>query len=257
MNLFSNLDTKDVERSGDTLSTFSLLDSDIYEATIKTAYIGNSEGGAINITLLCDINGNEYKEVIYITDRNKLPYSITAQNKKRFLPGYKIMNDICIVTLGKELNDPSITQEQKIIKVFNFKERKELPTEVEVISDLTGKKLCLGIIKELRNKAIKNAEGKYVDTPETRESNTINTVFCIDSHKSAYEYYSNKDAEFYDKWLAANKGKIKDRRSIKDAATTSNAKSTKSLFGKDPTTSSNKEEEVETSTKLTNKLFKN
>ena len=82
MALFAELDTNGVERSEDTLSGgFNLLDSDIYEAKIKAAYGGASQGGALNVTVVCDIKGQEYSETIYITGRNKLPYCLQSHSR--------------------------------------------------------------------------------------------------------------------------------------------------------------------------------
>lgn len=256
MNLFSNLDTKDVELSRDYVS--NVLDSDIYKAKIDAAYIGQSSGGAISVTLAYEVSGRKFKETIYITDKEKRPYYV-KDGKKILRQGYKIINDLCLVTLGKELNDPDLKQGPKVFDIYDYNKGEEVKTEVEAILDLSGQEVYLGILKKLKNKGQKTADGSYVDTAETKEVNSINAVFSISSRMTAYElnYDDERGAVFWDKWLATNKGKVKDERTIKEAQTASNAKSTKSLFGKDPTTSSNKEEEVETSTKLTNKLFKN
>lgn len=214
MGLFAELDTKNVERSEDSLGGgFNLLESDIYKAKIKAAYGGASKGGALSVTLVCDINGQEYSETIYITKKNKLPYSDT-NGKRRFIPGYNIMNSICKITVGKELT--SLDAEEKNLLVYDPSENKRKPKEVPVLTDLTGKTICLGILKELRNKAVPDDQGHYVDTPETREDNRINAVFDEDTHRTINEIEDNKEAVFWDKWLEKNKGTTVDRRTVKD-----------------------------------------
>lgn len=256
MNLFSNLDTSGIELSRDYIP--NVLDSDIYKAKIDIAYIGQSSGGAISVTLAYEVSGRKFKETFYITNKEKCPYYV-KDGKKIPIPGYKIINDLCLVVLGKELNDPDLKQGTKIFKIYDYSKGEEVNTEVEAILDLSGQEVYLGILKKLKNKSQKTDDGSYVDTAETKEINSINAVFSISSHMTAYELNHDDEhgAVFWDKWLAANKGKVKDERTIKEAQTASKSKSTKSLFDKEPTTSSNKEEEVETSTKLTNKLFKN
>lgn len=218
MALFAELDTKGVERSEDTLGgNFNLFDSDIYEARIKAAYGGASQAGALNVTLVCDIKGQEYSETIYITKKNKLPYSDT-NGKRRFIPGYNIMNSICKIATGKGLTE--LDSEEKTLLVFDPVEKKQKPTEVPVLTDLTGKFICLGILKELRNKAqqVKQDDGsvKYVDTPETREDNRINAVFDVGTHRTINEIEDNKEAVFWDKWLEKNKGKTVNRCTYKE-----------------------------------------
>lgn len=217
MALFAELDTNGVERSEDTLGGgFNLFDSDIYEAKIKAAYGGASQGGALNVTVVCDINGQEYSETIYVTGRNKLPYS-EKNGKRRFIPGYNIMNSICKIATGKGLTE--LDSENKILVVYDPSEKKRKPTEVPVLTELSGKTICLGIVKELRNKAVQNAQGLYEDTAETREDNRINAVFDADTHRTLNEIEDNKEAVFWDKWLEKNKGNTVDRRTKKEGVT--------------------------------------
>lgn len=237
MKLFENLDTNDVERTEDRVGGNSrLLDSDIYIATIKAAYTGESKSGAISVTLMCDIDGKEYNETLYITNRNKEPYSVnTSTRKKSFIPGYNYMNAICLVAAGKELKE--VEAEEKVLSLYSFETKKNENTSVPVLVELSGKKVALGIVKELRNKA-ELVDGKYVDTPESREQNRIMAVFDPESHKTVNEALDNKEATFWDAWLERNKGKVVDRRTIKDGApTTSSGVSNtqaprKSLFSK-------------------------
>lgn len=214
MALFAELDTKGVERSEDTLGgNFNLFDSDIYEAKIKAAYGGASRAGALNVTVVCDIKGQEYSETIYITNRDKLPYT-DKSGKRRFLPGYNIMNSICKIATGKGLTE--LESEEKTLLVFDPADKKQKPTEVPVLTDLSGKTICLGILKELRNKAVQDDQGQYVDTPETREDNRINAVFDVDTHRTLNEIEDNKEAVFWDKWLEKNKGKTVNRCTYKE-----------------------------------------
>lgn len=237
MKLFENLDTNDVERTEDRVGGNSrLLDSDIYVATIKAAYTGESKLGAISVTLMCDIDGKEYSETIYITNRNKEPYSVnTTTRKKSFIPGYNYMNAICLVAAGKELKE--VEAEEKVLNLYSFETKKNENTSVPVLVELSGKQVALGIVKELRNKA-ELVDGKYVDTPESREQNRIMAVFDPESHKTVNEALDNKEATFWDAWLERNKGKVVDRRTIKDGAPTTGSGTSntqaprKSLFSK-------------------------
>lgn len=237
MKLFENLDTNDVERTEDRVGGNSrLLDSDIYVATIKAAYTGESKSGAISVTLMCDIDGKEYTETLYITNKNKEPYFVNSNTrKKQFIPGYNYLNAICLVAAGKELKE--VDTEEKVLSLYNFETQKNENTSVPVLVDLSGKKVALGIIKELRNKA-QLVDGKYVDTADSREQNQIMAVFDPESHKTVNEALDGKEATFWDAWLERNKGKVVDRRTIKDGAPTTGSGASnspaprKSLFSK-------------------------
>lgn len=215
MKLFENLDVSGVEKTEDYVGGFSsLLDSDIYVMKIKTAYATTSKGGAMGVTFVGDINGNEYSETLYITNKNKEPYYIDAQHKKRFIPGYNVVNNICLVAAGKGITD--LETEDKVLNVYSFEEKKRVPTSVPVLVDLSGKEVALGIVKELSNKAVADGKGGYVPTSETRESNITVAVFYPDNHKSVNEQVEGKEATFWDKWLEKNQGKTVDRRKFKE-----------------------------------------
>ena len=69
MSLFANLSGEGLEESQDRLGGFSPLDTAIYKAVIKAFYAGASDSGAMNITILADVGGKEYRETIYITNK--------------------------------------------------------------------------------------------------------------------------------------------------------------------------------------------
>ena len=50
--LFGNLTTDGLEEAEDRIGGFQPLDTDIYIGTIKTAYAGQSQGGAHNLSLI-------------------------------------------------------------------------------------------------------------------------------------------------------------------------------------------------------------
>ena len=98
--LFSNLKTDGVEKSEDRVGGYSSLATGIYNGVIKTAYAGQSDGGARNVTLVIDIKGTEYRETIYITNKAGDNFYADKQdpNKKVLMPGYSTVDDICMFT---------------------------------------------------------------------------------------------------------------------------------------------------------------
>ena len=68
MSMFSNMTTEGMEESKDTLGGYQPLDSDIYLAKIKTAYITISKNNAMAVNFVADIEGREYREQLWITN---------------------------------------------------------------------------------------------------------------------------------------------------------------------------------------------
>src|SRR5690606_27332136 len=137
-------------------------------------------------------------------------------NKKSPLPGFTTVNDICLITTGMELSE--LETEEKVVKVWDFDAKAEVPKSVPMITAALGKKVALGIIKQLENKNVKGADGKYVPTEETREINQIDKVFHPELKVTVAEARAGKESTFWDAWEARNSGQTRDKRKIKEGA---------------------------------------
>lgn len=245
MSLFNNLTTDGIEKSEDRLGGFSLLETDIYIATIKALYAGEAESGAMSVSLIADINGQEYKETFYVTSgkaKGRRNY-YERDGKKMPLPGFTTVDDICLIATGEPL--ASQQTEDKVINIYNFEEKREVPTTVPMLVDAIGQQVALGIRKVLENKSEKKGD-EYVAIADTREINEVEKVFHPEMKLTVNEAKEGKEeAKFWDAWVERNKGKIRDKRTIKDgeggsvgrpskgAPTSGSAPApTKSLFGK-------------------------
>lgn len=227
MSIFSKLDTDNVKNSTDTLGGYTPLDSDIYEAVIRAAYVTVSPSGAMAVNLIAEINDKEYREQLWVTNREGKPYYISKKNgEKVSLPGYTTINDICLCTVGKELKE--VETEPRTFKIYDFEQKQEVLKEVPTIVELQNMVVNLGIIHEVQDKNVKDASGNYVPSGETRDVNTINKVFHTSSHRTVNEAREGKkEAAFYDKWLKQNKGVIRNR--AKGAASTPEGKDASEL----------------------------
>lgn len=215
-NLFSNLKTDGLEEPSDRLGGFGPVDTAIYTGPIKMAYAGQSAGGAQSVTLLIDHQGKEYRETVYITNRQGENFYLNPQDKTKKvpLPGFTTIDNICLVTTGKPLceQDP----EEKVVNVWDADAKKELPKSVPVITSLLGQVVSLGIVKQLENKSVKQGN-EYVATAETRESNFIDVVFHTETKMTVAEARDGAETgKFWGKWEAKNKDQIRDKRTIKD-----------------------------------------
>jgi hypothetical protein len=217
--IFGGLKTEGLEKQEDRVGGgYSPFDTGAYEVEIALAYAGESSAGARNVTFhLKTDDGRDYRETIYITSKGD-NFWINDNKKKVPLPGFSVVNNICMVTTEKELADQET--EEKVVMIYNFEERKELPTNVHVLTELLGKKLSVGIYNILKNKATKQGD-KYVDTAEERNENQIEQVFHEPSKMTVNEAQANEGwdadkAKFYDAWVEKNAGKVRDKRTIKD-----------------------------------------
>lgn len=215
--LFGNLTTDGLEETQDRLGGFQPFDTDVYTGKIKAAYAGESSGGAKNITLLVDMpGGKEYRETVYITNKKGENFFLNKQDnsKKVPLPGFTIIDDICLIVTGKPLAQQEV--EEKQFKVWDNEAKKELPKAVMMLTELVGQDIKLGILRNLENKSEKQGDS-YVATAATRETNNIDKVFHPEQNLTVAEARSGQEeAKFLDAWTERNKGQVRDKREIKE-----------------------------------------
>lgn len=214
MGVFGNLKSEGLEKTEDRLGGFAPLESDAYEATIKLAYAGKSAKGALSLNIVADLGGREYRETLWVSNAKGENWWVNDNNKKVPLPGFTVANDLCLVTTDKTLDDQNT--EEKIVKIYDFEEKKEVPKSVDVLVDMIGQKVTLGILKNLENKTQLQGN-EYIAIADTRDTNTIEKVFHYPTGMTVNEATSDKpEANFLPSWTERNKGKTRDRRSIKD-----------------------------------------
>ena len=210
-NVFGNMSTEGMEEQGDSLGGFQTYDSDIYLADVKAFYAGKArESNSQNVTVILTLPGNkEYRETIYVTNKNGENFYKNDNDKKVILPGYQLADSIAMMTTGKPLNQ--LTAEEKVVNVWDPEESKELPKAVQMFTEVLGNKIYAGIVKEIVSKTVKGQDGKYHPTDETREQNRIDKFFHSESKQTMTEAKDGLEAGFFDKWLEANKGQVKNK----------------------------------------------
>lgn len=235
MSIFGNLTDAGLEKAEDKLggSGSYLIESGIYEATIKHAYAGESAGGALSVSFIFDVDGKEHRETMYVTNKEKENFYLKGK-KKCPLPGFTTVNDICLIACGEPLSAQE--SEPKVIKVYDYNLKAEANKEVPMLTNLIGKKVALGILRQIENKSKKNdATGKYEAVEETREINVIDKVFHPEAHLTVAEALANKtEPVFWDKWLKQNEGVVRNRctyRGPKKGSNGAEQPAHKSLFG--------------------------
>lgn len=183
-----------IQETKDTFQNFTVLPTGIYNCTIKAARVFTSSGGAHAIELIGHIptldKEVEYKEIFYITNRQGQVYYTNSQGKKNYLPGFDLMDKLCMIACGAPLNDLYGATEERALKVYNFEEGREVTEMVPVITPLQGKQVKLGILHVKENKQKRADDGSYYATSEVKNSNSANVVF--DTEGFTYHERLNK-----------------------------------------------------------------
>lgn len=212
MSLFGTLTNDGLEESQDRLGGFAPKDTDVYLGVIKLAYAIESAGGAKGVFLNVLIDGQEYRESVYVTDKKGNNYYNPKgdASKREPLPGFTTIDDLCMVTAEVPLSKINI--EEKEVMVYDFDQRQEVRKSVPVLIDLLNQKALFAIVRSKQDKKKKTDDGSYVPTGEIIEVNNIEKVFHHEARVTVPEARAGKtEGEFIVKWIDRNKGQIRDK----------------------------------------------
>ena len=218
--------------------------SDIYNLIVKYAYGQKSKGGAMGITLAFIVaNGPEKDREIRITDYitsgdskgNKTYYE--KDGEKFNLPGFTAIDALAHLAANKSILQ--CRSEKRVLKLYDFDKKAEVPTEVDMLVELVGKGVCGCVLHQIQDKQAKNAQsGEYEATGKTFETNVIDKYLDPRSRRTVSELKNNLEADFQKKWLEKWKGQIDDQSTevksagLKGAPAASGENATKTnLFG--------------------------
>lgn len=247
MSLLKNLETKaGVEGEKDILGGGGALESGLYDLTIKVAYVTTSGGGALALNTVFDYNGKEVRQQFWMTSGTakggKNTYIDKRTGKEQYLPGFLTANSLALLTVGKEISQLDL--EEKTIKLYDFDAKGEVPTKVQVFTELTGQTITAGVQKQTVDKNIdsgqvdEHGQKIYVPSGETRDINEVVKFFRTDDGLTVPEIEAQvTEAKFKNDWDGKYTGKtINKAKGSKDGVTagapSTGAKPTKSLFAK-------------------------
>jgi len=199
------------------------LETDVYSFVVDMAYIDKSSGGAMSLNLqLKTADGKSLKQTIYVTSgdaKGNRNYYMVKKNgqetgEKRYLPGFNVGNAICLLAIGKELSQ--LQPEEKTINVYDFTQSKEVPQKKDVLMELLGAEIDLGVRKQIvdknKNVAAPGQPANYQPTGETRAENEIDKVFRSRDGMTVAEVTAQaEESTFRQKWVDLNQGKTRDK----------------------------------------------
>ena len=210
MSLFASIQNANIQtKEEDVLGGSRTVPSNVYPAGIKLAYLDAAASGAICVVFdfAMLVNGKErnHKETIYISNKNKeFTYKDKQSGEDKPLPGFITVDSICKAVTGKSITE--LSTEKKMVKVYDYDQKAEVPQEKEVLMDLIRGKLELGIIETIVDKNVKTDNG-YVPSGETREQNELSKVFNEDGLTQLEKESGATEAKFKAAWLEQYAGK--------------------------------------------------
>ena len=222
MSLLSTLTTDDsIANERDSVGGNAPLESGLYPMKVNTAYINKAASGALGLVLhLTSEQGRDVRQTLWMTSgtaKGCKNYYEDKQGAKQYLPGFLAANALSLLTLGKNISE--LDTETKVINAYSSEAKAEVPTKVEMVMDLLGQEILVGLIKQTVDKTQKNDAGEYVPTGETREENEIDKFFRIKDKKTTAEILAQaQEASFYKTWDQKWTGKTRDRTSKNGAA---------------------------------------
>lgn len=214
MSLLKNLATDEsIANEKDSIGGGGVLESAAYPAKVTLAYVTKSTGGATGLVLKAKTSeGRDINQTLWMT-------SGTAKGGKNFyekdgvknyLPGFIAANALSLLTTGKDIAE--LDTETKVVNVYSPEAKAEVPTKVEMIVDLLGKDIVIGLIKQTVDKNVKNDAGMYVPSGDTRDENEIDKFFRAEDHFTTAEIRAAaNEPVFYNTWSDKWNGKVRNK----------------------------------------------
>lgn len=229
MNILDGLEAPtNVKPAGDYIKK-STLASALYNMVCDVCYLDVSKGGAKFASLkFVGPGGVKFDITEYITGGTAKKCLTTFVDKRtgetRFLPGFEVVNNICMLTVGKQISQMNL--EEKVLDVYDFDKRENVKMKKMVMMELKNQPIILGINETTVWKQVKNQAGVYVNTDETKVENSIDKVFRAADGFSRTEADAGVGSDYISKWKEQNAGILHDRTKKKGAAKTAETKAT-------------------------------
>jgi len=151
------------------------IDTGLHKLTIDVAYLDTQFGSNVLVVTFKDC---PFSETLYITDVNGNHMVKPRNGKGDPYPckGFAMANTLCLLAAGVPFAPDKLTVENKFVDVYDFTLKARAPTSKEVIMDLSGKDIWVGVHHIIKNKS-KNIDGKWVLQPEEKNYNVVDKFF--------------------------------------------------------------------------------
>jgi hypothetical protein len=213
--MFDNMGTEQHEEKARDFVGYTPHETDLYKAKVKLAYLSIAKSGARSIVFEFDLGNDKIlKSNQLISNKKGENFFINKKTQKKApLAGFTVVDNLCFFATGQGLKGQRT--EEKMLKLYNFELKKDVPTNVHVLVDLIDKEVGLAVWKTLENKQVEQ-NGEWVDTSEERTVNDIEKVLHPTNAATYQEFEEKKDPTWAANWAKRNRGQLRDKRSIKD-----------------------------------------
>lgn len=197
----------------DTLGGRRLLTSDVYDSVIKLAYIVKSQSSkAVGVKLVLEAGGQEVSDTFWFMN-SKGEVQTVKDGVAKPIFGYQQMESICLLAAGMNFQTVDSKIETRTIKVYNFEQKTEVNTDVQMLMPLIGKTIKAGIVERRENKTKKNDQtGVFDPIADERRFNTATKFFRSRDMLTVAEILAKStEPKFHAEWIKAFQGKLDDR----------------------------------------------
>lgn len=212
------------EEERDVVSSGGSWDTGVYPVVVEAAFLDKSKRGALMATAIFRDKDNRkitLNECIMSNKSGELKATYEKDGKPQLLPGYSkflsLFHALGITNEdGKLVSDLSEVEiEEKVLKLYDFEEKKEVPQEKNCLVQLHDQQLEIVVYKEVVDKQ-KNVAGegekpKYENTGETREQNDVMKFLTEDGLTNLEVQAGAEEPKFRTEWLEAHEGKVKNK----------------------------------------------
>lgn len=156
---------------------YSVLPTNVYKAVIKQAYlrlVKGQNGVNVNMNWKLDIEdeGERSFNNIFVAKQigSDIVYYSEKDGKRTEYPAFGALRRHLDNLLGKSVFDEGVLT-QKVLPVYDYNEKKDVPMEVYSIDEVVGLTAAFGIVE--------NHENGYKDPSKLVKNNTIERVWTI------------------------------------------------------------------------------
>lgn len=204
-----------IEVDGDVLGGATRIEeTNVYDCTIELAYLRTANSGALALEVHMKTDGGaNVRQTFWMTSgsaKGGKNFYMDKEGKKRYLPGFIAANDLALLAANTEIG--AINPDEKVVKLYDYAAKEEVPTKVQMFSELVGKKVKAGIQIVIEDKNVKNDAGEYVPSGETREVLDVSKFFYHETGVTVAEAKAGvKEGEFIHRWIDKNQGSKYDK----------------------------------------------
>jgi hypothetical protein len=203
----------DIKQETDSVGGTKVFPSGTYSAVIDAAFLGKSKGGATSLTMHYAMpDGSTFRNVLWIVSgdaKGNKNYYVNKNGDKHFLPGFNAANSISVLAIDKKLTE--LEEEDKVITLYDFDLKKEIPKKVPMLTELIGQEITIGLIEQTVDKNVKTDAGEYVASGETRQENEVDKVFRTSDGITLAELTDGKPPEFITTWTKKWIGEVRNK----------------------------------------------